>query len=39
MEELRVALTTKLRAILEGCSSVMVLKDGVVQSELLHKAR
>jgi hypothetical protein len=37
--KLRAALTTRIKDILRNSSSVGVLKEGVVQTELLHRAR
>lgn len=39
MEELKVALTNKLHAVMTGCSNAKVMNEGVVKSHLLHKAR
>jgi hypothetical protein len=38
-DRLRITLTTKVMEILRGCSAVKVLKEGLVEPELLHKAR
>lgn len=39
MHELRAALNAKIREVMQGCSHAKVLKQGVVQPNLLHKAR